>query len=170
VSGFVPFNVWHQRLGHMSCNKMRVVSEVDMPYDEMKSFVCEVCRKAKQTRLPFPHSKTSSTCAFQLIHIDTWGPYHTKTYTGHRYFLTIIDDFTGVTWTHLMVTKDEAVSLTKAFTVMVKTQFDKHVKIVRSDNALELSKSYEILEFFTSLVSLIKPAVCRLHNKMVLWI
>ena len=49
-----------------------------------------------------------------------------------------------------MVTKDEAVALLKAFTIMVKTQFDKSVKTIRSDNALELSKSYEILEFFVS--------------------
>ena len=31
-----------------------------------------------------------------------------------------------------------------------KTQFDKTVKVIRSDNALELSKSYEILEFFAT--------------------
>jgi len=64
--------------------------------------------------------------------------------------LTIVDDFSRATWTHLMVTKDEAVSLLKAFTIMVKTQFDKSVKTIRSDNALELSKRYEILEFFAS--------------------
>jgi len=34
--------------------------------------------------------------------------------------------------------------------VMVKIQFDKNVKTIRFDNAIELSKSYEILEFFAS--------------------
>ena len=49
-----------------------------------------------------------------------------------------------------MVTKDEAVFVLKSFVVMAKTQFRATVKTIRSGNALELSKSYEILEFFAS--------------------
>ena len=37
-----------------------------------------------------------------------------------------------------MVTKDEAVSLTKAFVTMAKTQFGGTAKIIRLDNALKL--------------------------------
>ena len=150
VSSFVIFDVWHKRLGHMSCNKMQLVPNLGLVHGGMKGFVCDICPKAKQHRLPFPDSKTSSEYIFQLVHVDTWGPYHTKTHTGHRYFLTIVDDYSRATWTHLMVTKDEAVSLLNAFVVMAKTQFDKAVKVIRSDNALELCKSYEILEFFAS--------------------
>lgn len=49
-----------------------------------------------------------------------------------------------------MVTKDEAVSLLKLFVTMARTQFEAKVKVIRSDNALELSKSYEVLEFFAN--------------------
>jgi len=49
-----------------------------------------------------------------------------------------------------MVTKDEAIFLLKSFVVMAKTQFGATIKVTRSDNALELSKSYEILEFFAN--------------------
>ena len=129
---------------------MKIVPDVRFSSDEMGSFICEICPKPRQPRLPFPNNKTVSTYAFQLLHVETWGPYHTKTHTGHMYFLAIVDGFSRATWTHLMVTKDEAVSLLKAFTIMVKTQFDKIVETIRSDNALELSKSYEILEFFAS--------------------
>jgi len=68
-------------------------------------FPCEICPKAKQQRLPFQLSTISSTFPFELVHVDTWGPYHTKIHAGHRFFLTIVDDFTRTTWTHLMVTK-----------------------------------------------------------------
>jgi len=81
VSSSIPFGVWHQRLGHMSCNKMYIVPKLAMPHDKVKNFLCDICPKARQTKLPFPHSTTSSTSAFWLIHIDTWGLYHTKTYT-----------------------------------------------------------------------------------------
>jgi len=47
-----------------------------------------------------------------------------------------------------MVTKDEALSLIKRFVNMVRTQFGKTIKAVRSDNALELGRSNEALSFF----------------------
>ena len=49
-----------------------------------------------------------------------------------------------------MVTKDEAISLIKAFVKMTQTQFSYTVKTIRFDNALELTKSNEALEFFAS--------------------
>ena len=85
-----------------------------------------------------------------MIHVDTWGPYHTKTHNGQRYFLTLVDDYTRSTWTHLMVTKNEALHLIKYFVAMAKTQFNGIVKIIRSDNALELGLSNEALDFFAA--------------------
>jgi len=83
-----------------------------------------------------------SSCApFEFVHIDTWGPYHNKTYSGHRFFLTIVDDYIRITWTHLMVTKDEAIGLMKAFVKMAQTQVSCTVKTIRSDNALNLPKA-----------------------------
>lgn len=43
----------------------------------------------------------STKSAFDLIHVDTWGPYKSTTYDEFRYFLTIVDDFSRVTWTYL---------------------------------------------------------------------
>ena len=80
--------------------------------------------------------------------MDTWGPYPTKTINGQRYFLTLVDDYTRSTWTHLMVTKDEAFHLITSFVAMARTQFNGIVKTIRSDNALELGLSKEALRFF----------------------
>jgi len=49
-----------------------------------------------------------------------------------------------------MVTKDEAMSLIKSFTKIAQTQFLANIKVLRSNNALELSTSNEALDFFTS--------------------
>jgi len=48
------------------------------------------------------------------------------------------------------VSKDEGVSLLKAFRTMAKTQFDGSIKVIRLDNSLKLRKSYEILAFFAN--------------------
>ena len=86
-----------------------------------QDFPCDICPKANQQRLPFQLSTISTTSPFELIHVDTRGPYQTKTRAGHRFFLTIVDDFTKATWTHLMVTKDEAIGLIKSFSKMAQT-------------------------------------------------
>jgi len=73
----IRFDVWHQRLGHMSHNKMRAVSELVQFQNNEKGFIFDIRPRAKQHRLhrlPFPASHTSSVCIFELIHVDTWGP------------------------------------------------------------------------------------------------
>ena len=150
LSKSISFDVWHRRMGHMPAQRMKLLSlDVKMPiHNEHRP--CDICPRARQHRLPFSSSFISSHSPFELVHIDTWGPYHTKTYSGHRFFLTIVDDFTRVTWTHLMITKDEALSLIKAFVKMAQNQFSQTVKTIRTDNALEFSKSHEALDFFAS--------------------
>ena len=49
-----------------------------------------------------------------------------------------------------MVTKDEGIGLIKALVKMVQTQFSNLVKTIRSDNALEFTKSNEAVELFAS--------------------
>ena len=51
-----------------------------------------------------------------------------------------------------MVIKDEALGLIKSFAKMVQTQFSSTVKVMRSDNALELSASDAALDFFSSII------------------
>lgn len=61
-----------------------------------------------------------------------------STVEGFRYFLTIVDDHTGVTWVYLLRTKDEVLTVFPEFIQMVETQYKAVVKTVRSDNAPEL--------------------------------
>lgn len=120
-----------------------------MPFKSMKKFnfispsnfvncACEICPLARQTKLPFSVSSIKSKCIFDLIHIDTWGPYKSPTYNGYRYFLTIVDDFSRGTWTYLLSAKSNAFPMLKYFMAMIDRQFGAKVKCIRSDNALEL--------------------------------
>jgi len=141
--------LWHRRVGHMPYQRMKLLG-INFTDVLPESSPCDICPRARQQRLAFPSSITSTTSPFELVHVDTWGPYHTKTHAGHRFFLTIVDDFTRTTWTHLMTTKDEAMGLITAFVHMAKTQFNAIIKVLRSDNALELSISQTALHFFHS--------------------
>lgn len=140
---------WHQRLGHVPYHKMKSIPWLSHLISHKQSFICSICPMARQQRLSFPESHIHLTTPFQLIHIDIWGPYHTITYHGFRYFITLVDDFTRVTWTNLLSCKSNALTIIKAFTSMVKVHFNSSVQTFSYDNAFELGGSYEASVFFT---------------------
>ena len=149
VSKNISLSVWHNRLGHLPLYKLKTLNlcnkeSVSVDFDHS----CEICSKARQHKLPFGHSTIQTSSTFQLIHIDLWGPYHTKTYTNQSYFLTIVDDFSRSTWTHLLSVKSNAFDVIKGFIQMVERQFNKQIQIIRSDNAFELGSSNEAIKFF----------------------
>jgi len=81
------FDDWHKRLGYMSQNNMKLVSQSVVFSKNIKQFLCEVCPKAKQHMPPFSMSQISYVYTFELVHVDIWGAYHTETHIRHRYFL-----------------------------------------------------------------------------------
>lgn len=66
---------------------------------------------------------------------------------GYRYFLTIVDDFTRSVWVYMLKRKDEVFNMFVSFYNMVFTQFDKKVKVGRSDNGTEFVNN-KMSEFF----------------------
>ena len=40
----------------------------------------------------FPNSENLSSCIFDLLPLDLWGPFHVSTFDGYKMFLTIVDD------------------------------------------------------------------------------
>uniref|UniRef100_A0A2N9FVF7 Integrase catalytic domain-containing protein n=1 Tax=Fagus sylvatica TaxID=28930 RepID=A0A2N9FVF7_FAGSY len=143
------FHTWHCRLGHPSRSRMSSLSHV-MPtvsQDNSADFVCNICPLAKQKRLPFSNNNNLSSCPFDLVHVDIWGPYHVSTVEGYKYFLTLVDDCSRTTWLYLMKLKSEARPLLESFITMIKTQFGHQIKIIRSDNGQE----FHMPSFYASL-------------------
>ncbi|MCH80704.1 retrovirus-related Pol polyprotein from transposon TNT 1-94, partial [Trifolium medium] len=134
-------SVWHARLGHLSDPVLKSIhNKVPDLFTSNSSLTesCQVCPLAKFHRLPFISNNNHADLPFDLIHCDVWGPFKKPTYDGYHYFLTIVDDSTRYTWTHLMKHKAEAPMLIKLFFKFVKTQFNKSIKAISTDNAKEL--------------------------------
>ncbi|GAA0161679.1 hypothetical protein LIER_39279 [Lithospermum erythrorhizon] len=93
--------VRHYRLGYLPLEQLSHV--LDFPSATFKSIGV------------FHSSTTNSNALFDLIHIDTWGSYKDATYNHYKYFLTIIDDHTRLTWTHLLTSKSNAFPILQAF-------------------------------------------------------
>lgn len=88
--------------------------------DEEACNKCPVCPLAKQTRLPFSLSKSRTLNVFYLIHIDIRGPYKMPTHTSYRFFLTIDNDHSRMTWLFLMKFKSDMCGILKYFLTFVK--------------------------------------------------
>ena len=92
---------WHKRLGHFSFKRLDSVKSQPQ-FNNNGHDLCSVCPLAKQRRLSFISHNHLSKGVFDLIHCDTWGPFHVPTYAGHKYFLTLVDDCMRYTWIFLM--------------------------------------------------------------------
>jgi len=91
--------LWHFRLGHVS-NKSLDVIKIKFPFVKYnKSFICDICHFAKQKKkkLSFSLSSSKSKKCFDLIHVDVWRPYSFTLIHGHKYFFTIVDDYSRYT-------------------------------------------------------------------------
>lgn len=146
----VTSHIWYNRLGLLSFQKIELLKDqlhlTCNGYKQYKFAPCSVCPLAKQRRLSFVSNNHFSHNAFDLIHCDTWGPYHAQAHAGHRFFLTLVDNCTRFTWIYLMKQKSHAESIIPKFFKMIETQLHNVIKAFRSDNAPEL----KFVDFFAS--------------------
>ncbi|KAK9049228.1 hypothetical protein SSX86_031804, partial [Deinandra increscens subsp. villosa] len=130
-------DLWHARLGHPSHVVLKFLKN-DLKINQIENVSpCETCHRAKQHRDPFPLSDHHSKSLGELIHLDVWGPFKVASREGFRYFLTVVDDYSRAVWIFLMKSKSEVFTHIQTFVALIKTQFDKLVKVFRSDNGTE---------------------------------
>lgn len=91
----------HQRLGHVPYHKMSSISGIPCKVSCIDN-PCDVCKFSSFKRREFDERISIVDNCFDLVHMDIWGPFSTIFYTGHSYFLTIVDDHSRCTWLYLM--------------------------------------------------------------------
>lgn len=141
------YSIWLHRLGHTPGAKLQLIPKLRDQLKDQK-LICVTCPTAKLTKLPFEKSESRAATKFELVHIDTWGPYKVCTREKYRYFLTLVDDFSRVTWVYLLQTKSEYLTTMISFYNYVKCHFNVGIKCVRSDNALDFADK-SCREFYT---------------------
>ncbi|XP_049350380.1 uncharacterized protein LOC125815000 [Solanum verrucosum] len=62
--------LWHARLKHVPFVKMKNISTIPVHFSPKQPFTCNICPMARQTRMPFPESITTTTKVFELLHVD----------------------------------------------------------------------------------------------------
>ena len=145
--------VWHQHFCHTSFKRLEFLHDV-LGFSKAKnkgSLHCDICHRAKQKKLTYTLNPKLCSHPFDLLHIDVWRPFSDPTQEGYRYFLTIVDDHTRVTWVYLLKLKSDILTVFPDFIKMIETQYSTQVKSVRSENAPELH--FEVLYKAKGIVS-----------------
>lgn len=135
-------HTWHRRLGHRDPEVVRMISSKGYA-EGMKLVdcgvrtVCSSCMEGKMSRIPFPkHADHEVKEKLDLVHTDLSGPME-ETPSGNKYFLTLIDDYTRMTFIYLLRKKSDAAEKVKDFVRFCKTQIGKAPRIIRSDGGGE---------------------------------
>jgi transposase InsO family protein len=128
---------WHRRLGHPSFGYLKKLLPKLFIDTDISLLNCETCIKAKSHRVSFKPSLNKCISPFELIHSDVWGPSPVNSIGGYRWFVLFIDDCTRMTWVYLLKRKEEVAEVFKVFFTMIQNQYEKNIKMVRSDNGGE---------------------------------
>jgi transposase InsO family protein len=142
--------LWHRRLGHLNFEALYQLSKNKAVKGLLRlariQHIYEVCQEGKQAPIFFPKSITPSTDVLQLICSDVCGLFRTHSYTGARYFVSFIDDFSRKTWVYLLKSKDAVYDEFKKFKALVENYTGKKIQTLHTDNGGEyISKRFQEL-------------------------
>ncbi|CAL1373295.1 unnamed protein product [Linum trigynum] len=148
------WDLWHCRLGHPNSARLLTMFRQNLLPGKFEHSVgsqsdCVSCIEAKASQNSFESSETVYAESFDLIHTDLWGPSPVTSRMGYRYFALFVDHKTRYTWIYFLRRKLELCSLVKEFVQLIKTQFGKTIKTIRSDTGGEFIKQ-ELLDFYKS--------------------
>ncbi|GJV18873.1 retrovirus-related pol polyprotein from transposon TNT 1-94 [Tanacetum coccineum] len=129
---------WHQKLGHMSEQGMKILVErklipgltkVSLPF-------CEYCVISKQHRLKFKTSNSRSVSVLELVHSDVWQA-PVQSLGGAKYFVSFIDDYSRRCWVYPIKKKSNVFEVFKVYKARVELDSGKKIKCLRTDNGGE---------------------------------
>lgn len=129
---------WHRRLAHRNLADIRAMRSDTMIIKECDhSDICESCIKGKMSRQSFPKVATPTQAPLDCVVSDVCGPMQTESLGKKRYFITFTDLFSKYTFVYGIRGKNDVVEVTINFMERMKTQFNKKVKVFRSDRGTE---------------------------------
>jgi transposase InsO family protein len=138
--------LWHQRFGHLSYKGLaqlvrnQMVSGIHVTADEFEQAgkkVCQFCVQAKQARLPFPTTQSTTKNPMELVHMDVCGPMPVQSPGGSRYFATFLDDHTKFSAVVPINSKSDVPEVVKRTIKQLETQTGHQLKTVRTDRGGE---------------------------------
>ncbi len=164
--------LFHKRLGHpnftlvQGLSATKAISNVQIKSRDLGlEYICEPCIRAKSHLLPFNKNNIVARAKYPLqkVHSDMNGPLPVATFTGNRYFLIFIDDYSRYQHTFVIKRRSELYGCYEEFRKRARNQlrfvrhretevlyyqaneYDTDIQALQADNAREYEKLGRIL-------------------------
>ena len=160
--------LWHERFGHLNYRSLQQLCKDNMVTGLLmvscKDGACFGCVLEKHHRDSFEkRASWHASVPLELVHSDLCGPIPSASFSGFKYFLTFIDDYSRCTWVYFLKIKSEVFNMFLAYKALVEKQSGHQIIKLRSDNGGE----YVNKKLTTSLLSFKKyTQVCLDKSSM----
>lgn len=132
---------WHRKLGHLNLRDMSEACKrgylKGVNINSTIPLNCEICARAKMTRIPFPRKSQRKTEILDIMHSDLCGPMQTQSIGGAKYLLTFTDDASKWTEVRFLRSKTEVLEQIKELVLLMENLKGLKVKFFQSDNGTE---------------------------------
>lgn len=115
--------IWHFRLGHLSHDRLSKIYQIYPQVFSDNKAICDVFHFVRHKKLPFSLSNSRATHKFELLHFDIWGSVSINSIHNHKYFLTVVDDYSRFVWIVILKTKSEVSSHVQQFITLIENLF-----------------------------------------------
>jgi hypothetical protein len=134
--------LWHDQFGHLNyrplqklCNQKMVTGLSPI---SCRNGVCASCVLGKHHRDSFDKRASWHTSGpLHLVHSDLCGPLSSPSFSGCKYFLTFIDDFSRRTWVYFLKLKRNVFDKFLAYKTLVENKYGHQIQRLRTDNGGE---------------------------------
>ncbi|CAI7868156.1 unnamed protein product [Closterium sp. NIES-53] len=134
----------HRRFGHVALPQLQQLFKEErfkglrIKGEPKEVGSCETCLTSKFSRFPFHSTVGQSSDPVELVHVDLVGPMNVKGDGGALYSMTMVDDYTRLTWSFPLAKKSDAARvIIEEWLPMVERESGKRVKAIRSDRGGE---------------------------------
>ncbi|MBW0542512.1 hypothetical protein O181_082227 [Austropuccinia psidii MF-1] len=129
---------------------------------------CDICVKGKMTHLPFKIHFSDTTMPLDCIHMDIVGPISPPSVSGHRYFLTIIDQHTSFKITRFLKRKSEVYEEFIIQQKLIENTHDRKIKKIITDGGGEfINQQFKELANQCGFVHSVAPPYTPEHNEAI---
>nr|KYP31898.1 Retrovirus-related Pol polyprotein from transposon TNT 1-94 [Cajanus cajan] len=173
--------MWHFRFGHLHFGGLTELVKKEMvfglPSMEFEKIFCEDCVIGKHARTSFPrNSEYQAKEQLGLVHTDLCGPITPESFSGKRFFVSFIDNFSRKTCVYFLKEKAEVFEIFKKFRALVEKETGKVIKAFQFDRGGEFTSAmfaryYEehgVRQFLTAPYSPQQNGVTERKNRTIL--
>lgn len=143
-SGEADWLTVHRRLGHVAFSQLKKLLQGERVKGlrvkgELKEVgSCETCLASKFSRFSFDPVEGQTKDPVELVHMDLWGPLRVRGDGGASYSLTIVDDWSRLTWSYPIAKKSDAAGIImEEWLPLCERETGKKVKAIRTDRGGE---------------------------------